>query len=96
LSVKALVLNSLLDALDLLHLHADLKIDRIYLNARDEFLLSRAFCRTSPEFLISAFADSECYLAVRRGVNGKIGLAAAGQCQTARGRRRYSGGRASA
>ena len=39
----ALVLNSLVDLLDLLHVHADLKIDRIHLNARDEFLLSRAF-----------------------------------------------------
>jgi len=39
----ALVLNSLVDLLDLLHDHADLKIDRIQLNARDEFLLSRAF-----------------------------------------------------
>ena len=36
----ALVLTSLVD---LLHVHADLKIDRIHLNARDEFLLSRAF-----------------------------------------------------
>ena len=36
----ALVLNSLVD---LLHVHADVKIDRIHLNARDEFLLSRAF-----------------------------------------------------
>ena len=36
------VLNPL-DLLDLLHVHADLKIDRIHLNARDEFLLSRAF-----------------------------------------------------
>ena len=33
----------LLQLLDLLDLHADLKIDRIHLNARDEFLLSRAF-----------------------------------------------------
>ena len=45
----ALVLTSLVD---LLHVHADLKIDRIHLNARDEFLLSRAFSfRTSLEFL---------------------------------------------
>ena len=36
----ALVLTSLVD---LLHVHADVKIDRIHLNARDEFLLSRAF-----------------------------------------------------
>ena len=36
----ALVLTSLVD---LLLDHADLKIDRIHLNARDEFLLSRAF-----------------------------------------------------
>jgi hypothetical protein len=43
LSVKALVLTSLLHALDLFDLHADLKIDRIHLNARDEFLSSRAF-----------------------------------------------------
>ena len=39
----ALVRTSLVDLLDLLHVHADLKIDRIHLNARDEFLLSRAF-----------------------------------------------------
>ena len=39
----ALVLTSPLDVLYLLHVHADLKIDRIHLNARDEFLLSRAF-----------------------------------------------------
>ena len=38
----ALVLNNLVD---LLHVHADLKIDRIHLNARDEFFLSRAFLR---------------------------------------------------
>jgi len=43
LCVKALVLTSLLHALDLLDVHTDLKIDRIHLNARDEFLLSRAF-----------------------------------------------------
>ena len=39
----ALVLNSLVDLLDLLHVHVDLKINRIHLNARDEFVLSRAF-----------------------------------------------------
>ena len=33
----------LVDLLDLLLDHADFKIDRIHLNARDEFLLSRAF-----------------------------------------------------
>ena len=39
----ALVLTSLVDLLDLLHVHADFKIDWIHLNARDEILLSRAF-----------------------------------------------------
>ena len=39
----ALVLTSPLDVLYLLLDHADLKIDRIHLNARDEFLLWRAF-----------------------------------------------------
>ena len=43
MSVNPLVLTSLFDMLYLLDLHADLKIDRIHLNARDEFFLSRAF-----------------------------------------------------
>jgi hypothetical protein len=33
----------LLNLFDLFHVHADLKIDRIHLSARDEFFLSRAF-----------------------------------------------------
>ena len=54
----ALVLTSLVD---LLHVHADLKIDRIHLNARDEFLLSRAFfAGHHRNFWIPAFAGSEC------------------------------------
>ena len=50
--------------LDLLHVHADLKIDRIHLNARDEFLLSRAFFLRSPG-LISALVIQSANLAVR-------------------------------
>jgi hypothetical protein len=64
--VAALVLTSLAD---LLLDHADLKIDRIHLNARDEFLLSRAFFSGHHRnFLISAFADSSTNLDVRRGI----------------------------
>ena len=51
----ALVLTSQLDVLYLLLDHADLKIDRIHLNARDELLLSRAFSlRHHRNFWISA------------------------------------------
>jgi hypothetical protein len=67
LSVKALVLTSLLHALDLLDVHADLKIDRIHLNARDEFLLSRAFSLGHHRnFWISALLIQSPNLAVLR------------------------------
>ena len=60
----ALVLNNLVD---LLHVHADLKIDRIHLNARDEFLLSRAFSLGHRRnFWISALLIQSPNLAVRR------------------------------
>jgi hypothetical protein len=54
----ALVLTSLVDLLDLLHVHANFKIDWIHLNARDEFVLSRAFSLGHHRnFWISTFDD---------------------------------------